>query len=97
MVVLTAYIKLLPDKLGPALAACREVRRHSVAESGCERYDFFLSPDDPNKIVFVEEWTSRADLDRHFQQTAFKEFSTAIGECCEKASEIRIFEAILEE
>lgn len=96
MTVLNAYAALKPDKVAQGLELCRTVRGHSVKEPGCERYDFFQSPDDPTKLVFVEEWSSKADLDVHFQQTAFQEFFAAIGDCLQSPPEIRIFEASLQ-
>lgn len=97
MTVLTAYATFLPDKLDAALEACRTVRGHSLKEPGCERYDFFQSSEEPNKIVFVEEWTTRNDLDTHFQQDAFKEFFATIQDLLVAPPEIRIFEATLSE
>jgi len=95
MVLLTAYATILPDKVDTALEACRVVRGHSVQEPGCERYDFFQSPDDPAKIVFVEEWSTKSALDVHFQQPAFNEFFAALGPCLASQPEIRIFESTL--
>lgn len=97
MVVLTAYATLLPDKVEQALEACRTVRGHSVLEPGCERYDFFQSPDDETKIVFVEEWTTKAHLDTHFQQDAFNVFFAAIGGLVQAPPQIRMFESSLYE
>ena len=34
-------------------------------EQGCLNYDMHESPDDPSLFLFHENWTSRADLDRH--------------------------------
>jgi len=96
MVVLTAYVSLLPDMIEPALEACRTVRGHSIQEPGCERYDFFQSPDDATKVVFVEEWTTKDHLDTHFQQAAFKEFVVAMDGYIVNPSDLRIFEAILQ-
>lgn len=95
MVVLTAYVSLKPEMIAQALEHCVTVRGHSVEEPGCERYDFFYSPDDATRVVFVEEWTSQAHLDAHFEQKAFQEFFAAMGECMQSAPEIRIFEATL--
>ncbi len=93
MVVLTAYARVHADRLTEALDACREVRRHSVLEPGCERYDFFQSPDQPNLIVFVEEWTAIEDLHTHFEQPAFNTFMATFSELVEAPAEIRIFDA----
>jgi quinol monooxygenase YgiN len=95
MVVLTAYVSILPDKISGALEACRRVRQPSLMEPDCERYDFFQSPDDPARIVFVEEWTSMQHLEAHFEQTHFKEFTAALPDFLQGPPDIRIFDATL--
>ena len=93
MVVLTAYATVLPDHLELALRECRTVREPSLKEAGCERYDFYQSPDDATKIVFVEEWTSRAHLEAHFEQPHFKAFFGALSPLLAEPPQIKIFEA----
>ncbi len=95
MVVLIAYVQVQPDRIAEAIAACTEVRGLSVLEPGCDRYDFFQSPEDATRIVFVEEWDSKAALDLHFLQPAFLNFVATINPWLETASEIRIFESAL--
>jgi quinol monooxygenase YgiN len=95
MIVLTAYVYLLPDKIDSALVACRTVREASILEPGCLRYDFFQSPDDNTRIVFVEEWSTMSDLDLHFKQDAFLQFMAKMESCVAKPSDIRIFESSL--
>ena len=97
MVTLNAYGSILPDKIEEALAACATVRQHSILEPGCERYDFFQHPFDGTRIVFVEEWTSKAHLDTHFEQPAFAEFMQAMTPLFAAPPEIRIFESTLVE
>lgn len=93
MVVLTAYATVQPDKVAAALDACRLVHSQSVGEPGCERYDYFQSPDRPNEIVFVEEWTTIEHLNTHFQQAAFNAFMATMSELLAKPAEIRMFDA----
>ncbi len=93
MIVLTAYVNVKPGHASAALAACEIVRQASVLEPGCDRYDYFVSPRDENKIVFVEEWSSLEALQIHFQQAAFIDFMGAMGDLIEGQAEINIFEA----
>lgn len=93
MIVLTAYVTLKFECVAAALEACRIVRGHSVLEPGCDRYDFFQSPDDATKVVFVEEWASKAALDTHFEQAAFKEFFATMGDLMVAPPELKIFES----
>lgn len=91
--VLNAYCSLAPASVEEALTACRTVRAASLTEPGCEKYDFYQSPDDATKIVFVEEWTSKAHLDTHFEQDAFKTFFATLGPLLSGPPDIRIFES----
>lgn len=95
MIVLHAYATVNTGHVDAAIDACRKVRAASVLEPGCERYDFFQSPDNPSLIVFVEEWTSIGHLETHFQQPAFNEFMAAMNTMLTGPAEIRIFEATL--
>ncbi len=97
MIVLNAYACIKPEALETALEACRVVKSHSVKEPGCEKYDYYQSPEEPTKIVFVEEWTTKAHLDVHFQQDAFKQFFAVMSTCFQAHPELRIFEANLVE
>ena len=94
MILLTAYTTLLPDKVAAALDACRTVREPSLLEAGCERYDYFQSPDDGTRIVFVEEWTTKAALDLHFQTEHFQLFMAALADCLQGPPEVKIFDAV---
>ena len=40
---------------------CAEV----MQEPGCEQYEIFQSACDPDKLVLLERWTKKADLDAH--------------------------------
>lgn len=95
MIVLTAYAQFIPDRLADALAACETVRQASVLEPGCERYDYFVSGRVEGLVVFVEEWSSKEHLDRHFEQDAFREFFAAVQPMLSSPPEIKIFEASL--
>lgn len=95
MIVLTAYVSLQTDKIDLALNACRTVRAASLTEPGCERYDFFQSPDDATKLVFVEEWSTKQDLDTHFEQAAFNDFFAEMGGYMTSPPDLRIFDSTL--
>ena len=95
MIVLNAYGMLKPGTEETMLAASRRNKAVAVTEPGCERFDFFFSPDNPLAFVFVEEWSTLADLQAHFAQPNFGDFMAALEICVAAAPEIRIFEATL--
>ncbi|MBC8064987.1 MAG: antibiotic biosynthesis monooxygenase [Chlorobia bacterium] len=97
MTVLTAYGFLHADKVDLFLSASKKNKALAVTETGCERFDYYISAEDALKFVFVEEWTTREDLEAHFQTGHFAEFMKAMGECLTQPPEIRIFQATLSE
>lgn len=90
---MTAYVNLKDDKIAEGIAACEIVRAASILEPGCEVYDFFQSPRNPKEVVFVEEWTTLADLHTHFEQAAFLDFKAKMDDLVETPTVLKIFEA----
>lgn len=93
--MLTAYVNLKDDKIAEGIAACEIVRAASILEPGCEVYDFFQSPRNLKQVVFVEEWTTLADLHTHFEQAAFLEFKAKMEDLTATPTELKIFESQL--
>jgi quinol monooxygenase YgiN len=69
-------------------AELRQVLEGFVAptrqEEGCIRYDLFLDLDHPGRFTFIEEWASRAALEKHGQSSHItegrKHFPELLGE-----------------
>lgn len=65
MIYVIATLTIRPGSLealrGPA-AACMEA---TLKEDGCISYELFSSVVDPEKLVFVEKWETRAALTAH--------------------------------
>lgn len=38
------------------------------AEDGCLRYDYYFAEGDPNELLLIEQWTSKAHQQRHLAQ-----------------------------
>ncbi|WP_330253866.1 antibiotic biosynthesis monooxygenase [Nocardia sp. NBC_00565] len=56
------------DRLRTALEAMIEP---SLAEPGCLIYQPYTDPNDPSRMVLVEEWTGPDALDEHFTTAHF--------------------------
>lgn len=69
-VIATAQIK--PGSLDRCMAAARPCIAETVKEAGCISYDVHVSITDPDKVVFVERWESKAHLAAHTQTEHFK-------------------------
>ena len=63
-------------------------------EAGCLNYDLHVSPEDPAKFMFHENWTSRAHLDVHLQSPHLKALLPRVDELCVGFPDIVIWEKI---
>lgn len=63
-------------------------------EAGCLNYDLHQSSEDPGKFLFHENWTSRAHLDAHLQNTHIQVLLPRMDELCVGMPEIKVWEKI---
>jgi quinol monooxygenase YgiN len=61
-------IGLQPGTRDELLARAPEAPAATRAEPGCIAYDFFACTDDPDRLGFVESWTSKGAHDFHMRQ-----------------------------
>ena len=71
MLFVISTVNLKPGQREACLAAARPCIAGTVKEDGCISYDVHTSVTDPDKIVFVERWESRAHLDAHMRTDHF--------------------------
>ena len=69
----TIYVKFtcLPEKRE---AFVRKVTETGIlaairAEDGCIRYDYYFAEADPNELLLIEQWESKAHQQTHIGQT----------------------------
>lgn len=63
-------------------------------ELGCLNYDLHASPEDPGKFLFHENWTTKAALDAHLQNTHIQVLLPRLDQLCVGMPEINIWEKI---
>ena len=61
----------MQDALQCALAALTGPTR---TEAGCLRYDLFQNAGHPEEFLFIEQWRTAGDLERHLQQPYIQSF-----------------------
>ncbi|MBM3606829.1 MAG: antibiotic biosynthesis monooxygenase [Alphaproteobacteria bacterium] len=71
MIFVISTVNLKSGAREACLAAARPCIAGTVKEDGCLSYDVHVSVTDPDKIVFVERWESRAHLDAHMKTPHF--------------------------
>lgn len=79
------------DELKKALLALIAPTRE---EAGCLNYDLHQLQENPDKFLFHENWTSRAHLDAHLQNTHIRMLLPRMEELCTSMPEITIWEKI---
>lgn len=65
-VVVVATMKAKPGKETEVEQALRGLVAPTHAEPGCLRYALHRAFDDPTRLVLIERWKTREDLDKHF-------------------------------
>ncbi len=64
-VTVVALMRAQPGKEHELRQALSSLVAPTRKEAGCLNYDLHQSPEDPTRFMFHENWTSKADLDRH--------------------------------
>lgn len=67
--------------------------RRSRAESGCISHNVHLDYENPNLLVFVEEWIDIGALQANFQVPASRQFAADISALALKNPKMKIYEA----
>jgi len=91
---LTATLHAKPEKRDELVALLSSFVDRSRSEPGCIDYHFHVSADDPNVFYFYENWTTRADLDRHLQLPYQKEWFGRHAEFLSTSAELEFFEML---
>ncbi|MGI8812923.1 MAG: putative quinol monooxygenase [Pyrinomonadaceae bacterium] len=64
------------------------------AEDGCITYELLQNSADPTDFTFVEEWDSKADLDRHAVSEHIKMGRELVKEHLARDSDVRVYTLI---
>ena len=93
MIIITGSAIIRPEHRTKALALGVEHSARSRAEPGCIAHNCHIDAEDPNRIVFVEEWADMAAVKVHFAVPASGEFVQQLGAWAVGRPEMKIFEA----
>jgi quinol monooxygenase YgiN len=81
VIYVVATLRVKPGKLSQLLDAAKLVIAATRKEDGCLFYDLHQSVTDPDQLVFVERWTSREALGKHFDAAHMVPWRAAGTEC----------------
>jgi quinol monooxygenase YgiN len=92
-IIVIARARVRPDAHASFIAAARDCIAATRCEQGCLAYDMHESVTSAGCFVFVENWETRADVDRHMRQPHLQAFLAVAGTCVESAPVIEVIEA----
>jgi len=67
---------------------------HTRAEAGCIDYDLHRLQDDPSVFVMYENWTDRAELDKHLQMPYMRAFGEALPSLLRSPLELQLLDTL---
>jgi len=77
MIYVVATLTIKPDSLAALREAAMPCIEATREEPGCVFYDLNTSVSNSQRVVFVEQWKSREDLENHFKAPHMKTWRAA--------------------
>ncbi len=94
VIIVTGSVVVRPDDLEEAVAISLAHVRRSRTEPGCLLHSVHHDVEDPNRLVFLEQWADRAALDAHFAVPASLDFVTRMSELAAEPPSMDIHETM---
>ena len=95
MIIVTGSIVARADRLAELLALSLAHVERSRAEPGCLAHGVHQDAENPLRLVFLEEWSTREALLDHFAVPASREFVKAATALAAEPPTINIYDATL--
>ena len=93
MIIVTGRVQVRPDRIDDALQVSLEHVRRSRDEPGCLLHSVHRDVEDPDTLVFLEQWEDDAALSAHFAVPESLAFVTALSELAAKPPSMDLYEA----
>lgn len=93
MILVIGSVTAQAGRYEEALALSQEHVARSRAEPGCVAHAVHRDTENPNRLVFVEEWLDQASLQQHFKVPASRAFAKALGELASQPPTLAMYEA----
>jgi quinol monooxygenase YgiN len=93
MILVIGSVVAKEGYLSEALTLSQEHVARSKTEQGCISHAVYDDTDNPQRLVFVEQWASREALFEHFKVPASRNFVKALTELSAGEPSITAYEA----
>jgi quinol monooxygenase YgiN len=92
MIVVLGQVQVRQGHLPAALALSMAHVQRSRAEPGCLMHAVHQDAEDPQRLVFVEQWADEAALRTHFKVPASRDFVDSLAQLCATRPRIDIYD-----
>jgi quinol monooxygenase YgiN len=93
MIIITGSVTLRPEHLAEGVAQCIAHSARSRAEPGCVAPNCHIDCEDPNRVVFAEQWADMAAVVTHFAVPESRGFVAALRELADGEPEMAVWSA----
>lgn len=93
MILVIGSVIVKEGQLQHAIALSQEHVARSRQEPGCQAHAVHQDTENPNHLVFVEQWSDQAALAEHFKVPASRAFVKALSALATAAPSMSIYEA----
>jgi quinol monooxygenase YgiN len=93
VIIVVGSVEARQGALEEVLRLSREHVDRSRLEPGCLRHSVHQDAENPNRLVFIEQWADRDALIVHFRVDASRTFAKAVGDLAAVRPTIEIYEA----
>lgn len=93
MIVVVGSVKVKAGHMARAQELGLEHVRRSRTEPGCISHAMHVDCENPNRLVFLEEWADQASLQAHFQVPASRQFAAQLSECAVEPPRLALYAA----
>ena len=93
MIIVIGSVVAVPGRVDDALALSLEHVQRSRAEPGCVSHAVHRDAENPQRLVFVEEWADMAALQQHFRVPASRTFAKALAAMAAEAPSMSLYDA----
>ena len=83
MIIVTLRMRVPAERRKAFLDSARLIAGPTKVQPGCISCGLFQDLDDPNAILFIEEWQSREGLEHHIKSDAYRIILSLMDLCGE--------------
>ena len=93
MIIVLGSVTVRTQQREAALALAQAHVLRSRAEPGCLAHAVHADSENPDRLVFVEQWADRAALDEHFRLPASRSFVRELAALAVSPPTLQLFDA----